>query len=81
MYAFALFGSIDGDVPQIIELFALGAIASRCELRLPVPSMSGHSPRSVANCSVSNIASDFICLKISIFFSFAMSDSKGMRCL
>ena len=48
VYAFALLGSIDGDVPQMIELFALGAIASRCELRLPVPSMSGHSPRSVA---------------------------------
>ena len=44
VYAFAFNGSIDGDVPQIIELFAFGAIASRCALRLPVPFMSGASP-------------------------------------
>ena len=47
MYAFAFDGSIDGDVPTMIELFALGAIASRCALRLPVPRMSGASPLSL----------------------------------
>ena len=64
MYAFALLGSIDGDVPQIIELLALGAMARRCELRRPVPSISGHSPRSVASFNVSATASDLICSKI-----------------
>ena len=57
VYAFAFNGSIDGEVPQIIELFAFGAIASRCALRLPVPSMSGASPFIAPNLRLSSVAS------------------------
>ena len=57
VYAFALSGSIDGEVPQIIELLALGAIASKCALRLPVPSISGASPLCLPIVKLSSIAS------------------------
>ena len=32
--------------PAIVEFVAVGAIASKCELRSPVPTISGDSPRS-----------------------------------
>ena len=58
VYAFAFIGSIDGDVERITPLDAFGAMASRCALRLPDPSPSRYSPRSLASCSVSAYGRD-----------------------
>ena len=78
VYAFALDGSIDGEVPQIIELLAFGAIASRWALRLPVPCMSGASPRSSPSWIDSWCACSLIVLKTSQFNSLASWESKGI---
>ena len=80
VYAFALCGSIDGEQLTIIELFALGAIASRCAFLLPVPSISGHSPLSSASVSLSSTDWSFICLNIVSFTLIASTDSNAILC-
>ena len=60
-----LCGSMDGEQPVIIELFAFGAIASKCAFLFPVPFMSGHSPFCFASLLVCSKASSFIFLNTS----------------
>ena len=42
--------SILGEDPKISAELALGAMAVKWLLRNPLPNVSGHSPRSLANC-------------------------------
>ena len=75
VYAFAFIGSIEGEVARMIPELALGAIARRCALRLPVPTPSGYSPLSFANNIVSLFASVLINSKTSVFSCLASSVS------
>ena len=65
-------------MPQIIEDEALGAIANKCALRIPVPSMSGASPLLIASLLDSSTACSFIFLNIFKFNDLANTDSNGI---
>ena len=57
---------------------ALGAIASKCALRIPVFSMSGASPLLIASLLDSSTACAFIVLNIFKFNDLASTDSNGI---
>ena len=66
--------------PQMIEIDAVGAIASLWQKRssMPKSAASGHAPRSLA--SVFEAASQWLrmCLNIFLFHTFAITASSGM---
>src|SRR6056300_1683630 len=65
-------------LPQIILLLAFGAIANKCALRKPVPSMSGASPLSSASLREVSSACFFMFLNIDKFCPLAKALAKGM---
>src|SRR5262245_12291645 len=73
-------GSMPADVPpQMIEIDAVGAIASLWEKRAMTPqsAASGHAPRSFASFTDAASAPLRMCLNIALFQALAVADSIG----
>src|ERR1700754_395488 len=80
---FAGIGSMPADVaPQMIEIDAVGAIASLCEKRAITPqsAASGHGPRSFASFTDAASEPRRRCLNITLFQAFAVADSIATPC-
>ena len=78
----AAIGSMPGEAPpQMIEMDAVGAIASLFEKRsmMPNSAASGQAPRSSASLREAASAAARICLKMRRFQTLAIALSKGMR--
>ena len=67
--------------PQMIEIEAVGAIASLLEKRSSTPNSaaSGQAPRSAASLREAASACSRMCRKILLFQTLAMTPSSGMR--
>ena len=80
---FAGIGSMPALVPpQMIEIDAVGAIASLWEKRAMMPrsAASGHGPRSFASATDAASASRRILRKMFMFQDFAIAPSNGTPC-
>ena len=66
--------------PQMIEIEAVGAIASLLEKRssMPKSAASGQAPRSRASDFDASSHWPRMCLNIFLFHTFAITDSSGM---
>src|SRR5210317_984206 len=75
---FAGIGSIPADTPPEIELLlTVGAIASKCVLRIPVPLHHSGSPYSSANFLDAASACVLICEKIRFVQAVEATDTNG----
>ena len=80
---FAAIGSMPGEeLPAMIEIEAVGAIAILCEKRsmMPKSAASGHGPRSSASTREAASAWARMCLNMRRFHTLAITLSNGMFC-